>query len=300
MFFLRKREGLLRGDILSKRTIYDKYREKMKRLINECDNGNFKFIEDLHFKNYGDYLIKTLKKEPEFKLYRYCGLHRYIEKENGVFSKVFLEDLHTLYLSSNGNLNDIFEGIPDEGDSFLTPEKRLMVLSKTAYIKCFTEKNNNNLMWAHYADSYKGICVEYDIKRITDEEVLKSLFPVVYSKERDVFVSSDLLAAYFRGDKELLATKDSKGVFLQKLFDWRDEKEWRICKMNHSLSEEVGVKFEFPYISAIYTGIRTPKEDFDELKVLINKYEEKYNYKIKLYKMKMIDKTYDLEFEEIH
>ena len=32
-------------------------------------------------------------------------------------------------------------------------------------ITCFSEVNNEQLMWAHYADSYSGFCIEYDFSK---------------------------------------------------------------------------------------------------------------------------------------
>lgn len=34
-------------------------------------------------------------------------------------------------------------------------------------IFCLTSINNNNLMWAHYADGHKGICIQFDILQDT-------------------------------------------------------------------------------------------------------------------------------------
>ena len=42
------------------------------------------------------------------------------------------------------------------------------------------------LMWAHYADSHKGFCVEYDIPTPDEHNInlLQNLLPVIYSDER--------------------------------------------------------------------------------------------------------------------
>ena len=44
---------------------------------------------------------------------------------------------------------------------------------------CFTENNDNLLMWSHYADIYKGFCLEFD----TNYEPFNKIEKVVYSKE---------------------------------------------------------------------------------------------------------------------
>lgn len=35
-------------------------------------------------------------------------------------------------------------------------------------ITCFSEVNNEQLMWAHYAGSYSGFCIEYDFSKSCD------------------------------------------------------------------------------------------------------------------------------------
>ena len=282
---------------MSRRTVYTKYHEKMKKLLKDCDCGTFTFVPDSVFNDYGNYLMKTVGKESRFKLYRYSALYYYDKKKK---ENRFSFDLEKLYFSPNGNLNDIFEGLPNDDMSIYPLEERLDKLSKIAALKCFTESFDNNLMWAHYSDSHKGICVEYDFKKINDDEILKLLFPVIYSKERNIYASSDILIDFLKGDKELQGTKDAKGIFLQKDNCWRYEKEWRICLMNHSDEIDTVQEMEFPSVTAIYIGARTPKEDIEKIKYCVKEYEEKHKYTIKLYQMKLNDNSYDLIPKEIH
>lgn len=60
-------------------------------------------------------------------------------------------------------------------------------------ICCFSETNNNIHMWSHYADSHKGICIEYDSSEFNDyfSQLLKCrcyLTPVDY---RDRLINLD-------------------------------------------------------------------------------------------------------------
>lgn len=48
-----------------------------------------------------------------------------------------------------------------------------------ARICCFTTKNDNLLMWAHYADSYRGVCLEFDTAELVDS-LDQLLLPVRY------------------------------------------------------------------------------------------------------------------------
>ena len=45
------------------RTIYTKYREKMKKIISDNDMGNFTFIPDTAFEEFSKYFITRLKKK---------------------------------------------------------------------------------------------------------------------------------------------------------------------------------------------------------------------------------------------
>lgn len=88
-----------------------------------------------------DYL-ETVK---SFKLYKYMPMEywsiRNIEKQN-------------VHLSNNGVLNDIYEGIPMLEKNI--SQEKIKQLDDLAEITCFTETNDNELMWSHYADGHKG------------------------------------------------------------------------------------------------------------------------------------------------
>ena len=47
-------------------------------------------------------------------------------------------------------------------------ENQLDELRKKLLVACFTEENNSPLMWAHYSNSHKGLCIEYDLSRLPE------------------------------------------------------------------------------------------------------------------------------------
>lgn len=53
-------------------------------------------------------------------------------------------------------------------------------------VACFTESPYAMLMWAHYANSHKGFCIEYEVPPYGEPyiQLFHSLFPVIYSNER--------------------------------------------------------------------------------------------------------------------
>ena len=79
---------------------------------------------------------------------------------------------------------------------------------------CFTEDEDNILMWSHYADSHKGVCLIYDLSQ--DERYFKGLGPVMYRDEPPTIgkIENDIIFS--------LLTKGPK---------WSYEKEWRLIQI---------------------------------------------------------------------
>ena len=58
-------------------------------------------------------------------------------------------------------------------------------------VSCFSTSGwDNQLMWSHYANSYSGICVEYDLSKISD--FVGFVYPVKYSKDRPTLSLQDV------------------------------------------------------------------------------------------------------------
>lgn len=85
-----------------------------------------------------------------------------------------------------------------------------------------TEKNDNLLMWSHYADSHRGFCLCFDAtagffnRRRTDNDEFYHLRKVSYSAKRPSKSMMDI------GSIEL---------FLLKSDVWSYEYEWRMCSV---------------------------------------------------------------------
>jgi len=64
-------------------------------------------------------------------------------------------------------LNDPMEGAykANWSGSYLELASMDMLFDrKVLWDMLFSETNNNTIMWAHYADQFCGICIEYDLK----------------------------------------------------------------------------------------------------------------------------------------
>lgn len=103
---------------------------------------------------------------------------------------------------------------------------------------------DNPLMWSHYADEHRGLCIEFD----TGGHHCERLEPVAYTSTRYLRVS-DLCAWHLdqsRGAEE----KIGRQFFFAKSPRWRYEREWR------AISSHAGVG-DAPFrITAVYLGLR--------------------------------------------
>ena len=191
--------------------------------------------------------------DPNAKYYELCT------SQNIVFHKTIQEQVETI---KNAWLKTITE------------------MNQNLKVTCFSERNDSLLMWAHYADEYKGICIEYDM--IGNDIVRPFLQPVIYSENIFKIDTFEELTAL----NHILAS-------LYKSIDWAYEQEWRltIFKQNDHLPKVVDV----PIPKAIYLGTRFDKNK-DELKSKLMEIAKAQN--IPVYKMQKHDTEYKLVRKE--
>ena len=89
-------------------------------------------------------------------------------------------------------------------------------------ICCFSEEYDNPLLWSHYGDQHRGICIGYSLDRKPTPELKK----VRYGGDRTV-TTSLLEQALLKKDADAIAQLDAD-VLLRKAPEWSYEKEWRL------------------------------------------------------------------------
>lgn len=130
------------------------------------------------------------------------------------------------------------------------------------YVSCFSTQNDSILMWAHYADSQKGICVAYDFNRWEPERLHRQLlFPVAYSPKPinvdDLLDDEKHATSKYPIDEALLCS------VLNKFDIWEYEKEWRIVVALSSGKQKLRLPINvFINPSAIYLGYHILKPFF--------------------------------------
>ena len=123
---------------------------------------------------------------------------------------------------------------------------------------CLTDKNNSNLMWAHYANNHQGVCLEFDASKISARKVN-------YNESIASFELIDLIKEQF-GLSDKATTSDKMwGALNIKLKEWEYESEYRFQagnRMERHVIKKDGVSlisYDPTWVTGIIFGCRTDK-----------------------------------------
>jgi Protein of unknown function (DUF2971) len=207
--------------------------------------------------------LEILKGENDgAKLYKYCG----IDTGHKILTS------NTILLQPPDNFNDPFDclsrvGVWDEATRFgpiaeeldfvrakiaelpskYQPKKFTLFNDlRTAYryaITCFSSNSLSHLMWSHYANNHRGICLEFKIS-----DVLGSTHPCFYTHEMPDFdpQSRNLGSALVKGH------------------EWHYEKEWRYLKETIRLKMRLLSSALHQIYNEIHTNSIFGKDEYQE------------------------------------
>ena len=192
-----------------------------------------------------------------YKLYKYQQVPcSEAEKEKYLRLKRHLQN-HEMSLSSPSTFNDPFDchmAFPGTSRQDLATRSRDIV-DTIWRVGSLAESPCNRLMWSHYADNHRGLCIEYDFSAFDPFSGGVIFAPVIYAPKRPQVpekllndVATDQLDRQdYRFLTSTLFTKDSV---------WQYESEWRIVKGVHvgTQASSLHIELEMPPISAVYFG----------------------------------------------
>jgi|GEM_PF-3031625 len=205
-----------------------------------------------------------------------------------------------LKVSTIEELNDIYDCAPSVSIDGVHQREATRTFSKQVGERIglisYTTRDNSHLMWAHYADSHRGMALGFEFsgprdrvaggrRIVTDPEVLKyglMLAPVTpdarrYSRPRKItYPANNERPLVELRNVENLQTTDEYLSTIEELYsvkgpEWEYEDEWRrflrleegfVTKNSGGLYFE---KFDESWLRFIIIGARCRKEDFDEV-----------------------------------
>lgn len=150
------------------------------------------------------------------------------------------------------------ESISKAKETFDTIENKMNdSLYSLFKVCCLCTSNKNRLMWSHYADSHKGICIEYDFSECLQPDCQP--MPVYYTNARPKFPWKVAIDPSLQTQAE--ATIHFINALLTKDDSWSYENEWRLL-----IKAEPNVDtIPAPPIKCIYLGALCPDEQAEEI-----------------------------------
>jgi len=147
-------------------------------------------------------------------------------------------------------------------------------------IFCMTTKNDNILMWSHYADFHKGVCLEFDISK----DLKTFLLPrkVVYSND---YPKLNYIQSYLKNELKMHL------ALWHKSKDWEYEDEFRAIKPNKSGL----IQFQKSSLTGIIFGCKCGEEKRKEIAKMVR---EKLFPNVKLKEASMSRAQYKLDIKE--
>lgn len=119
-------------------------------------------------------------------------------------------------------------------------------------VLCVSEVNDDILMWSHYADSHRGICIEFD----GHNKFMVHAQAVTYAKERAS------IRQFIRADPQIMLEK----AMLTKAQHWSYEKEWRLIQYEKGHGV---VAFRPENLTGIIFGAQASPKMIERIQVLL-------------------------------
>lgn len=150
-------------------------------------------------------------------------------------------------------------------------------------ITCFSKACDLPLMWSHYANKHKGFVIEYDLTKLTSNDVLKLpfLLNVKYQSKRPRLDPYELqkLQNNATGENVIaILNKTFYDVMFIKSIIWKKELETRNVIL---VKKEEDRKIPFDCVSSIYLGVNSG----EKLRTLMTELCEKEIYNLYQFEM---------------
>lgn len=275
----------------------------------------------MHFtlKSMEDIVEDTNKKELPEKLYRYREVNDHLKES---LTKKFM-----LFFASPKDINDPFdckliapwsEDIDEKIEFYniiynlfhrkfdVTINRDNLAYYESKYQKILGDSQNkygilslsklqdNTLLWSHYSDGHKGVCLEFNLRE-TDFENNCECIKYGNDKEDKQYEISELKKLPSLSDIDMLEKLGGMMV-LRKSRVWIYEKEWRILLKPDDPANNDDRKrpFREEMLTGVFFGYMMSNDD----KLLVLSWLKDWNKKPKIYLAKKDQYNYKLNFFE--
>lgn len=193
------------------------------------------------------------KIEHKSRIYKYCTINKntiiaLTKGMNWISDPSFFNDPFEFSLPSDCFFCEETETLKHITEQESINKDTIRSLGQQFGVVCYSQNNDNMLMWSHYADNHRGICLGFEPTVPFNQSHVGMVFSylnrVQYCK---------MVPPYQFGGFE---TKEIIDVFCTKSSDWEYEEEIR------QIFDKKSQYVEYPGIlKEIIFGCKTPKED---------------------------------------
>ncbi len=186
----------------------------------------------------------------------------------------FVDDVKLMTKYSNDNVQKNTEEVLSSLEDFISHRNKIGIFS-------LSKIYNDELLWAHYANSHKGFCIEYDLEILIKLFKVENihLFPVVYDNKVPEISKKDMPPR----NNELI-----KKLTSHKSLRWDYEDEFRIITNSFG-----NYSYDYKALKSIYFGLRMDEKQKDII------FKTLKDRDIQFYEIKQIDKSYNFERKPI-
>jgi hypothetical protein len=199
-----------------------------------------------------------------------------------IYKRYLLDNNKRVDLEIN-SIKDVPKSIVDETHEVFKKaflEKQDELLNRRG-CTCFSEVNDNILLWSHYADGHRGICLEFDTSSL------------LFSKARKVYYSLDFPTIdpvkFLYGSHDEKVEEGIKPLFT-KYENWSYEKEWRLFHVEPNKPYSYSVEA----LNSVYFGLSANYADIEIVCLILQGQSEN----IRFYKANKDKSKYSVFFEE--
>ena len=221
------------------------------------------------------------------KLYKYQPISKY-SLENFI--------TNSLYAPLPNELNDPF-------DCFTHIYDAAGALVNDYHIISLTSNKRNLLMWSHYADSHKGMCLEFLLENECFTFENESFNTGMYYNEETGLYYWPITEVVYSAD-DIISNPNPEQADPFSEYDylyhkgsaWSYEKEYRVIIKKDYIRQKT-LRYSRKHLSSIYFGLNI---DEREKKIIIDEMKkDKYTENANLYQMKRYEGQYRLTWNEI-
>ena len=279
---------LLLKDFLETRNLEECWFQELELALENVKDGNIGSSALYHLDNLCYSVFQALQKESQERhLFRFTGFppqyddNEKLKEWEAADCPIIRDIIHNdITLSSPKRFNDPMDPIlkawierrkmhPDNKDDMILYKLIEATLDKVRICSLVDPQRDktikkqspdilgcNALMWAHYADKHKGICIQYKVKPsniIDTDDMVVRLLDVNYDKPFPL-----------NGNIPFVDSLIVKGDF------WRYEKESRLIIYSRNMKkEDEFYQLKDFEIEAVYMGYRIDKDKSECLKTLL-------------------------------